>query len=105
MIILVAALLFAALLFWFGLIRSHWIAPAALFAASGPAIAAFSWNYDAMRITVHLLMNLSLFYAAFAFGRWAADRTVRTAAEAKYHSSRRSEHHVERHGTRPGRRL
>ncbi|MCC7252128.1 hypothetical protein, partial [Hyphomicrobium sp.] len=74
MIVLTASLLFAALLFWFGLNRSHWIAPAALFTASGPAIAALSWSYDAMQITAHLLANLSLFYGAFACGRWAADR-------------------------------
>ena len=73
MIVLVASLLFAALLFWFGIIRSHWIAPAAVFAATGPVIAAFSWNHDAMRIGAHLLMNLSLFYVAFACGRWTAD--------------------------------
>jgi hypothetical protein len=72
MIVLVA-LLVLTLLFWCGLIRSNWIAPAALFAASGPAIAAFSSNHDILRIAIHLMTNLVLFYAAFACGRWAAD--------------------------------
>lgn len=73
MTLFVAILLFSALLFWFGLIRSHWIAPAVLLAASGPAIVAFSWNSDAVQVAMHLMASLLLFYAAFGCGRWAAD--------------------------------
>lgn len=83
MIVLVAAMLFSALLFWFGLAGSHWIAPASLFAASGPVIAAFSWNYDVTQIAMHLLMALLLFYAAFGCGRWAAERDVGSRRERR----------------------
>lgn len=68
------ALLLAALLFWFGFVRSHWIAPAALFTASGPLVAALSWNYDLAQVAIHLAANLSLFYGAFALGRAMAGR-------------------------------
>jgi len=81
MIILAAALLFAALLFWFGLVRSHWIAPAALFAASGPVVAAFSWNHDAIQIAMNLVATLLLFYTAFGCGRWAAENASSISME------------------------
>ncbi len=72
MMISLAALPFAVLLFCLGFFRSHWIAPVALFTASGPAVAAFSWSHDVDRIAVLLLLNLSFFYAVFALGHWAA---------------------------------
>lgn len=74
MVILAAALISASLLFCLGLVRSHWVAPAALFAISGPVVAAFSFSsrYDVDQIATHLVINLSLFYAAFAFGHWVA---------------------------------
>jgi hypothetical protein len=72
MMISLAALPFAILLFCLGFARSHWITPVALFAASGPAVAAFSWSHDVVRIAALLLLNLSFFYAAFALGHWVA---------------------------------
>lgn len=78
MIVMVTGLFFASVLFWFGLIKSDWIAPAALFGASAPVVAAFSWNYDAVRIAIHLLMTLLIFYAAFGCGRWASDSRADT---------------------------
>lgn len=71
-IVLVAAGLLAALLFWFGLVKSHWVAPLTLFTASAPLVAALSWDQDALRILIHLAANLALFYAAFAIGRGIA---------------------------------
>ncbi|MBN8912352.1 MAG: hypothetical protein J0H65_09920 [Rhizobiales bacterium] len=76
MLISTAALIFSSMLFWFGLIKSHWIAPAVFFAASGPVVATFSLEHDALRIAIHLLATLLLFYVAFACGRWAADRPL-----------------------------
>lgn len=72
MIILFVALAFASFLFWFGFVRSHWIAPAVLFASSGPVVGACSWNQDIPQIAINLLMTLLLIYAAFGCGRWAA---------------------------------
>lgn len=74
MVILVAAVLTAILLLWFGFVRSHWIAPAALFCATGPVIAAVSWSDGIGHVALFLLANLSLFYAAFALGRTLAGR-------------------------------
>ncbi len=74
MIYLVAALLLAAVLFWLGLVRSHWVAPAVLFAESAPVVAALSWTQGFEQIAIYLVVNLALFYAAFALGRMAADR-------------------------------
>lgn len=75
MLVAIAALLLAILLFWFGFAQSHWIAPAALFTTSGPLVAALSWTYDTERIVAHLIANLALFYVAFALGRWMGNRT------------------------------
>lgn len=69
MVVTFAAVFAAMLLLWFGLVRSHWIAPAALFCATGPAVAAITWSDGIEHVAVHLLANLSLFYAAFALGR------------------------------------
>jgi len=74
MMISLAALPFAVLLFCLGFARSHWIAPLSLFTASGPAVAAFSWSHDVDRIAAFLVLNLSFFYATFALGHLTAGR-------------------------------
>ncbi|AHB49927.1 hypothetical protein W911_04375 [Hyphomicrobium nitrativorans NL23] len=90
MLIATVALLLAILLFWFGFAQSHWIAPAALFTASGPLVAALSWSYDTERVLAHLFLNFALFYIAFALGRWMGDRTL---APSRTRSHRRPESH------------
>ena len=90
MLIAIVALLLAILLFWFGFAQSHWIAPAALFTASGPLVAALSWSYDTERVLAHLFLNFALFYIAFAFGRWMGDRTL---APSRTRSHLRPESH------------
>lgn len=76
MLVAAVALIFASVLFWFGLVRSHWVAPGAFFAASGPVVATFSSEHDAAQIGIHLLTTLLLFYTAFAGGRLVADRAI-----------------------------
>ena len=85
MLVATVALVLAMLLFWFGFAQSHWVAPAALFTASGPLVAALSWTYGTERILAHLIANLALFYIAFALGRWLGDRNTAQAAKLSHH--------------------
>lgn len=88
MLVAIVALLLALLLYWFGFVQSHWVAPAALFTASGPLVAALSWTYDTERVLAHLIANLALFYIAFALGRWMG--AARVLAYPGMHSTHRS---------------
>jgi len=71
MIVATTALLFAILLFWFGFVQSHAVAPVVLFAATAPVVAIFSSSQGPERIADHLIANIALFCAAFALGRGA----------------------------------
>lgn len=81
MIIATVALLLAILLFWFGFVQSHWVAPAALFTTSGPLVAALSWADSTERVIAHLIANLALFYIAFALGHWMGNHILAQAGK------------------------
>lgn len=100
MIVAVASLLFASLLFWFGLVRAHWIAPAVLFTASGPVIAAFSLDYDVIQVAGSLLMNLLLFLRRVRLQSLGSRLQRGQPPEASSHLDGASEH-VQREGRSP----
>jgi hypothetical protein len=60
-------------LFWCGRVGSHWVAPATLFAALGPAIGVLASDQTPPNVAVYLLANACLFYTAFAVGRLIFD--------------------------------
>jgi hypothetical protein len=78
MILAVAMLATAAgLLLFLGAAQSHWIAPAALFAVSAPAVMVLSLDLPIERTAAYQGALLAGYYVVFAVGRWTAPRVSR----------------------------
>lgn len=78
MILAVAMMLAgASLLLFLGAAQSHWIAPAALFAVSAPAVMVLSLDLPLAQNAAHQVILLASYYVVFAVGRWTAPRVWR----------------------------